>query len=572
MEAAMDQLIYNGYERRSSEDSEDKQVASIPSQHRELTDLQKKQGLNVRRYISESKSAHKIGRIGFNELLDDIEKGKCNAILTFHPNRLCRNPFDAGRLIYLIDEGKLLEIRTPSSVCRNTPSDKFMLSLEFGMSKKDSDDKGIVVKRGLKTKLLAGWRPGNAPQGYLNDKGSEIGTRRIFTDPDRFPFIQQIFQLKLDGISVIKICKIAKDEWGFRTKQRKIMGGKPLSKSMIYYILTNPFYAGKYEYPLGSGDWYDGKHEKAISWEVFEKIQIMLGNKGFKAKAHTKEFSYTGLIQCGECRGLVTAEEKNQVICSECKVKFSLTQKNNSLCPGCKILIENMSKPKLLHYVYYHCTKRKNPNCTQKSIELTKLEEQVAEQVNQIEINDTFMEWAINEINQENDKDQDFQVNKSESLNNAHDNCRQRIANLLRLKISPNNTNGEMLSDEKFQVENKTLETELKSLDDQIAKLDEYTVKRSQEIADKFDFAVQAKERFATGGLTEKRKVLTDLGSNLSLKDKILTIELPEIFISIQRMKKAEPLAGKLIEPKDQSLTKAQLTSAYSQNPTLLRE
>lgn len=567
-------LIYAGYERKSTEDSEDKQIASIESQRRELTEVATRLGLKVKYYSSESKSAHKVGRPAFNKILEDIENGVINALLVYHANRLSRNSYDTGRLIYLMDEGKLVEIRTPGKIYRNSPDDKFMLSLEFGMSKKDSDDKGIVVKRGLKNKLINGWRPGIAPQGYLNDKTQDIGARTIKIDPDRFSFIQKIFELKLNGTPVNKIHRIAKDEWGYRTRKTKRAGGKPLSKSMIYNILTNPFYAGKYEYPLKSGNWYEGKHQKAIRWEVFEKIQITLGAKGFKTKPHTKEFSYTGLIQCGECHGLVTAEEKHQVICStpNCKYKFALTQKNKGICPKCKTSIENMTNPKFLHYVYYHCTKSKDPHCSQKYIELKELERQIAEKVGSIEINDIFMEWAIDEINRENTQDQDFENNRLQSLQKTHSDCQQKLANLLALKISPSNTDGHILSDERFNEENKKLEEELESLTKQLDNFNKQIIQRSKEVVDKFNFASHAKERFDIGDIATKRQILTDLGSNFTLMDKILSIELPEIFIRIQNMKQSEPLTGKLIEPKDQSLTTTQLINIYSNNPAVLRD
>jgi len=70
-----------------------------------------------------------------------------------------------------------------------------MLNIELGISKKDSDDKSIVVKRGLEKKIRDGWRPDVAPQGYLNDRVTESGFRRIFTDPERMTFIRKIFHV-----------------------------------------------------------------------------------------------------------------------------------------------------------------------------------------------------------------------------------------------------------------------------------------------------------------------------------------------------------------------------------------
>lgn len=561
-------LIYEGYSRRSSEDYEDRQVESIESQERELKESKDKFGLKVRQFVSESRTAHKIGRPVFNQLLEDIEAGKVNAILTWHPNRLARNPYDAGRLIYLIDEGKLIEVRTPSRVFRNTPSDKFMLSLEFTISKKDSDDKSEVVIRGLKNKLSMGWRPGVAPHGYLNDRATESGHRRILIDPDRFEFIKKIFQMKYEGVTVREILRIVNEEWGFRTRPKKRYPSEPLSLSSLYKILGNPFYCGKYFY---SGDWYEGVHEKAVEPEVFDQIQIMLGDKGCKRQPKTHEFAYTGMIPCGGCGGMVTAEEKWQVICSKCKFKFALTRKNSSVCPQCKTLIEEMTKPKILYYCYYHCGKKVNPDCHQKSIEVTDLEQQIKEKLESIEISDCFMDWAIKQIHADVESEKNFREDKVKSIQKAHAQCRKKLDNLLQLKISPLNTDGSLISDEQFKAQKQTIEAEIKALEEQLTNVDNIMVKRAQEVVDKFDFAATAKERFETNNLNIKREILSTLGSNLTLKDKKLHLQPHPVLNIIKEIKNEVPEVSKRLEPSKWSYTKAQLEALYASNSTVLR-
>lgn len=563
-------LLYDGYERRSSEDSDDKQVASIASQDRELKELAKRLNLKVRQYVSESKSAYKIGREVFNQMITDIEDSKINAVLAWHANRLCRNAFDAGRLIYLMDEGKLLEIRTPTRVYINTPEDKFMLNLEFGMSKKDSDDKGIVVKRGLKEKAINGWRPGVAPEGYLNDKAGDRGERKIFTDPERFPFIKKIFELKYHGTPVREIERIAKDEWHYLTRPKKRLGNKPLTKGMIYQILTNSFYCGRYEYPLGTDTWYEGKHEKAVEPEIFDQIQIILGRKN-KPKPKTHEFAYTGLMKC-PCGSAITAEEKYQIICPTCRVKFTLTRKNSSVCPSCKILIADMANPTVLHYIYYHCTRKKDLGCTQGYVAVSKLEEQIAQKLEKLDISETFMNWAIKQIERMNEEDIKFTENKTRSIKEAHDLAHQKLDNLIQLKISALNTNGNLLSDEQYQKEKTNIDKEIKQLDELLAKSDNRRLKSVDKIAEKFDYACYAKEKFAKGDVAKKREILENLGSNITISDRKLDLELPEYFKKIQEMKEEEPSIAYRVEPNDNAATIAQLEASWASNQSLLRD
>ena len=194
------QIRYIAYSRKSTE-SEDRQVLSLNDQKREVEELESRENLKiVQKFLGdgkgESQSAHKRGRPIFGRVMDSVEAGKANGLLVWHANRLARNASDGGRIITALDEGHLLEVRTTSGrTYYNTPEDKFFLQLEFGMAKKSSDDNGVAVKRGLKTKVGLGWYPSRAPLGYLNTKNfEEKGQNYIFNDPERFDTVKRMWQ------------------------------------------------------------------------------------------------------------------------------------------------------------------------------------------------------------------------------------------------------------------------------------------------------------------------------------------------------------------------------------------
>jgi DNA invertase Pin-like site-specific DNA recombinase len=141
------------YCRKSSED-EDRQVISIESQENELEPIARREGFNITVKLKESASA-KLGgtRPHFNDMVKRIRRGEVNAILCWHPNRLSRNATDAAVLVELMDQGSLLEIRTPSQSFKNTPGDKFLLTLFCSQAKLENDNKGVDVKRGLRAKI-----------------------------------------------------------------------------------------------------------------------------------------------------------------------------------------------------------------------------------------------------------------------------------------------------------------------------------------------------------------------------------------------------------------------------------
>ena len=68
-------------------------------------------------------------------MIASIEKNEAEGILARHPDRLARNSIDGGRIIYLVDTGKITTLKFPTFWFDPTPQGKFMLSIAFGQSK-----------------------------------------------------------------------------------------------------------------------------------------------------------------------------------------------------------------------------------------------------------------------------------------------------------------------------------------------------------------------------------------------------------------------------------------------------
>ena len=56
-------------------------------------------GLDVVDIYVENQTAYKTGRPLFAAMLERLDKGEANGVLTYHLTRLARNSFDGGRLI-----------------------------------------------------------------------------------------------------------------------------------------------------------------------------------------------------------------------------------------------------------------------------------------------------------------------------------------------------------------------------------------------------------------------------------------------------------------------------------------
>lgn len=291
------------YSRKSTE-SEERQVLSIDSQIKEMLQLADRECLEVVEIKRESHSAKETGqRPVFNEIVEEIREGKYNGILTWAPDRISRNAGDLGRIVDLMDSGKLEEIRTFGQKFGNNPNEKFLLMILGSQAKLENDNRGINVKRGLRTRAEMGLWSGIAPLGYLT-QGLMDKKCQLIVDPLRGPIVKKIFEkVAYEQWSGRKVYNWLRFELNFYTR-----GNKPLTLSGVYRILENPFYYGVFERPKNSGNWYQGKHTPLITQELFEKAKAQL--KRDQIVRETKEFAFTKLFTCGYCGSGISAEEK----------------------------------------------------------------------------------------------------------------------------------------------------------------------------------------------------------------------------------------------------------------------
>lgn len=299
-------LKYCLYARKSSEQDE-RQAMSIDSQLKEMQALAEREGLFVAEIKRESHSAKLSGaRPVFMELINEIREGKFNAILTWAPDRMSRNAGDLGSLVDLMDSGKLAIIRTHSQSFGNNPNEKFLLMILCSQAKLENDNRAINVKRGIRAKCEMGWRPCMPPLGYFT-RAATGGARDTIIDEERAPYIKEMFEMSAAGKSGRYIMRWL-DKNDVRTR-----GGKVIPLSTIYKILKNTFYYGEFEYPEGSGKWYDGKHPQLITKELFDEVQKALIVPK-KSKWGSKDFPFKNFLICYTCGSSIIGEEKKKIL------------------------------------------------------------------------------------------------------------------------------------------------------------------------------------------------------------------------------------------------------------------
>ena len=534
------------YCRKSSE-AEDRQVLSIESQTTTLHELVGKLNVTVVDVLTESKSAKAPGRPVFQEMMERLYRGEADGIICWKLDRLARNPVDGGSIIWAIKQHGI-KVLTPAQSYSREEDNVILMYIEFGMAQKYVDDLSKNVKRGLKTRTQRGWFPGVAPLGYLNHTDKLTGERILLKDEERFALVRKMWDLMLTGLyTPKKILDLANKEWGLRTRPTRKVGNRPLSRSAIYKLLTRPFYYGWFEYPLSSGQWFEGRHEPMITEDEFERVQAILGLRGNPRSSSELEFAFTGLIRCGACNCKVTAEEKHQVRCSKCFHKFAYRQRER--CPRCSKRVKDIPARRFHTYTYYHCSKSRQPRCPEKCISEVELERQIDAVLATINISQQFKEWAMKHINELHEQDRGVVAVVAEAQEKALYACEQSLANLLKLYTSPTNNDRSQLSDDEYSRTRSELLKQKASL--LKARRDSHGVaddarKGAERI---FEFTCAVRQRFGEGSPMVKREILSTLASNLVLKDKKLNIEATKPFFILENALASEMPPQSPIEP-----------------------
>jgi site-specific DNA recombinase len=456
------------YARKSTE-SEDRQVRSIGDQLAELHELASKEHLHVVAEFVESQTAKLPGRPVFDGMITRIEKGEAAGILAWHPDRLARNSIDGGRIIHLVDTGKIKELKFPTFWFDPTPQGKFMLAIAFGQSKYYVDNLSENIKRGQRRKLQEGIWPQWAPFGYINDRK----TRGIVPDPERAPLVRQAFELYATGEYTLDRLTSTFNALGLTSRE-----GKPLVRTQFHRLLQNPIYYGLIRY---GGEIHEGKHEPLITKKLFDTAQQVLLGKSKPRERILKPYPYRGLFRCGECGGFITTE----------------TQKG-------------------LHYL--RCTKKKGA-CSQPYVREDDIGPQIASVLAPVALPQVWIDEILTAVASESSERSIAQHQRRNSLQESVIRIQAKLQRLTAAYLE------EALSLTEYREAKQQLLEEKTALQELIRELDQNGENRLEPLT-RFVKALQEATLLAsTENSVEKARFLKNNGSNLSIQDRRLRLQ-----------------------------------------------
>lgn len=454
---------------RKSTDSEEKQVLSIEAQLFELRSFAAKEKLEIKREFIESMTAKVPGRPIFNEMMSRMEKGEAQGIVAWHPDRLARNSVDGGRVIYLVDTGKITHLKFPTFWFESTPQGKFMMNIAFGQSKYYVDNLSENVRRGQRQKLRRGEWPFNPPLGY--NGGGRYSFPKI--DPVQGPLVRKLFETYATGHYILKDLSKLAAECGLSSRN-----GKKLAIGTVYRIITTSFYYGLMKV---NGEVHLGVHEPLISKDLFDRVQEALTRKNRPNKYKKNNFPLLGLAVCSSC--------------------------------GCSITAERQKG-----YHYYRCTKKKEP-CSEPYVREEKLSEQLREIVGKVALSEThyqqFMDLLAKEQTEVTQPVTQFKAVQGKKIAEV----KSKLDRLLDAHLNGLVTQAEYVAKKEVMVNEKI------SLEQELAQFEQRTT-NWLELARGFLLAAHQAHRETTeGNLESLKEKAKKVGSNFRMASKTLQFD-----------------------------------------------
>ena len=335
--------IYNTalYMRLSRDDENYGDSVSIETQRTILQQYAKEQGLHVvGEYVDDGWSGTNFERPDFQRMMDDVEAGKVNCIVTKDLSRFGREHVMMDYYLeFLFPEKRVRYI----AVAENEDTEKGLsdfVPFKNLFNEWFAKDTSRKVKAAFKAKFATGQRIGAyAPIGYR--KHPEIKNKLIIDEETRW-IVEKIFDLAVHGRGAASITRILVEEKvptpGWLNYERygtfaNIYAGAPAEKAYAWTIAqvksilkeetyighsvhnkqSNISFKNKKKVRKPQEEWYrvENTHEAIISEEVFQKVQELIASRRRKRRNGTTQI-FAGLIKCADCGWSLAYGENKQ--------------------------------------------------------------------------------------------------------------------------------------------------------------------------------------------------------------------------------------------------------------------
>ena len=326
------------YIRLSREDGDKEESSSVTNQREILKRYVSEQEnfFIVKEYVDDGYTGTNFDRPGFKRMIEDIEAGIIDTVITKDLSRLGRERLGVGHYT---------EIYFPEHNVRYIALlDNIDTYFDAGMNDM-APFKGVIndmyvrdISKKIRSSLIERKKAGNflgvtAPYGYQKDPNNKF---HLIIDEKEAEVVKRVFRLYLEGNGLTRIAQIlTKDgipvpgesrnigktrrtalysSWK-QTTIRRILDNRVYLGELVQFKRRKINYKSKRRITVPEEERYicRGTHEAIIDEESFNAVQnILKKNKSFKGSKH--DYLFKGLLFCSECGARLNVTYSNYAL------------------------------------------------------------------------------------------------------------------------------------------------------------------------------------------------------------------------------------------------------------------
>ena len=393
------------YMRLSREDGDKEESSSVTNQREMLKRYVSEQEnfFIVKEYVDDGYTGTNFDRPKFKEMIEDIEAGIIDTVITKDLSRLGRERLGVGHYT---------EIYFPEHNVRYIALlDNIDTYFDAGMNDM-APFKGVIndmyvrdISKKIRSSLIERKKSGNflgatAPYGYqkdpnnkfhlvINEKEAEVVKRvfRLYLEGNGLTRIAQI--LTKDGVSVPgesrnigKTRKTALYNSWKQTTIRRILDNRVYLGELVQFKRRKINYKSKRRITVPEEERYicKGTHEAIIDEEGFNTVQnILKKNKSFKGTKH--DYLFKGLLFCSECGARLNVTYSHYALKKYGEYRFtticySYSRLYSDICTRHSNSISELEDV-LIKHIKYVCSRYINENLQDELISIAKKQKQL---------------------------------------------------------------------------------------------------------------------------------------------------------------------------------------------------
>ncbi len=268
------------YTRKSTEEGLDQAFNSLDAQREACEAFVKSQKSEGWRalpalYDDGGWSGGSMERPALRRLLADIAAGKVDVVVVYKIDRLTRSLADFARMVELFDRHEISFVSVTQAFNTTSSMGRLTLNVLLSFAQFEREVTGERIRDKIAASKQKGmWMGGNVPLGYDLPQNN---SRALVVNEAEAATVRSIFEAYLELGSVHALQRRLEAE-GVRSKQRttqggKVLGGLPLNRGALFYLLRNQIYLGLITHKDKT---HPGLHLPIVDAALFDAVQQKL--------------------------------------------------------------------------------------------------------------------------------------------------------------------------------------------------------------------------------------------------------------------------------------------------------